>query len=240
MLKSHVLNCAVVLDSQELFGRALSSVLIGTRIVERARVAGSLDDALRILVDEPQVLILFVDLVTLGSEGKDAVRMLRHRFSGLRIVLVSASATRDEIFSYIASGAHGFILKTQTGNEIVTAVRIVLSGNVFVPPMVCKLDTIGASQVVPDQLGKVVGPSAADDINRVRDGTRDPAMTPGVNLSSRRQSVLRLISKGLSNKAIARELGLAESTVKVHINSMFRVLKVHNRIEAVTRAGWQN
>lgn len=240
MLESHPLKCAVVLDSQELFGRALASVLINIKIVERARVAGNLDEALGMLVAEPQVLIMFVDLVTLGSDGTDVVRMLRHRFSSLRIVLVSSASTRDEIFSYVASGAHGFILKTLTGTEIVNAIRVVLSGNVFVPAMVCRLDPIEDKAVLPDQLGSVEQPNAEDNSTTLRDRPPEAAMTPGANLSSRQQTVLRLISKGLSNKAIARELGLAESTVKVHINSMFRVLKVNNRIEAVTRAGWQN
>jgi DNA-binding NarL/FixJ family response regulator len=74
----------------------------------------------------------------------------------------------------------------------------------------------------------------------VKERVAKPELTSSVLLSNRQETVLRLISKGLSNKAIARELGLAESTVKVHINNLFKALKVNNRVEAVARAGWQN
>lgn len=246
MLQSTVMNCAVVLDSQELFGNAMGSVLIGMKIVQRARLARSLDDLNSILTSEPQSLIAIVDPVALGSGGPAAVRSLRQKFSSLRIVVVSTSSTRNEILSYIASGAHGFILKTQTGKEIVSAIRVVLSGNIFVPPMVCDLDPVTDTQEPEDHSPVVDVPTVAlaedtpPDDAWLRARVGNPIVAPGIHLSSRQQTVLRLISKGLSNKAIARELGLAESTVKVHINNMFKVLKVNNRIEAVARAGWQN
>lgn len=237
---STVFNSVIVLDSQEIFGNALASILVGMKIVERARLPRSLDEAVAILESDPQMRLAVVDPVAMGSDGISAVRMLRQRFSNIRIVVASTSSTRDEILNYIGCGAHGYILRTQTGKDIIKAIRVVLSGDIFVPPMVCNIDPVAEAPPAADLATdtKVLVPKAEDDW--LKDRIVNPSVGLGVHLSTRQQTVLRLISKGMSNKAIARELGLAESTVKVHVNNVFKALKVNNRIEAVARAGWQN
>lgn len=240
------LTCAVVLDFQELFGRGMASVLLGTKIVQRARLVRNFDELASVIETESRTLVAVIDSVALGSDGPAIIRKLRHKYSTVRFVVVGNSSNRIEILSYLASGAHGFILKTQTAKEIVSAITVVLSGNIFVPPMVCDLESEASTADSLDQPDKVEVSTTEDVIDTaenngwLQDRIARLPLAPGIQLSLRQQTILRLISKGLPNKAIARELGLAESTVKVHINNMFKALKVNNRIEAVARAGWHN
>jgi DNA-binding NarL/FixJ family response regulator len=113
------------------------------------------------------------------------------------------------------AGAAGFIPKSSTNEVMETAVRLVLAGGKYLPPEVLARRTATA-------------PS-----------TRQPGNTAAVatlGLTERQMQVLRLIARGASNKAICRELGLAERTVKAHVTAVFRALNVDSRTQAALAA----
>lgn len=173
--------------------------------------------------------LLILDLGAPDCEGTETVHGLRHRFPHLRILVGLPTASRDVVFGCLLQGAHGCFFRTQRYAEIVAAVHAVASGEIYVPPSVCAVEDNAF-------------PAAATEKQAAPEpmATGGPPPPPGravakLDLSSRQHAVLDLILKGFSNKAIARELALAEGTVKVHVNSIFRAMNVHSRLQAATR-----
>ena len=112
----------------------------------------------------------------------------------------------------INASAAGFIPKTASSHGLASALRVVLSGEIYVPPSL--LSVVDGAATPP--------PASA--------GVREISLTP------RQAEVLQLMGDGLSNKSIADRLDVSEGTVKLHVNAVLRALNVYNRIEAVVEA----
>jgi DNA-binding NarL/FixJ family response regulator len=135
------------------------------------------------------------------------------------VVVLSASDQREDIMRSIDLGAMGFIPKTSSNPVMLQALRLVLSGGVYLPPVA---------------LGPRAGIAAPPPTRAA-----DPA--PGTSardlgLTARQAQVLQLILQGKPNKVICRELGLAEGTVKIHVAAILRALNVSTRTQAVIEA----
>jgi DNA-binding NarL/FixJ family response regulator len=127
------------------------------------------------------------------------------------VVIVSASEEVADIRSVLAAGAAGFVPKSSPSSILLAALRMVLSGGIYVPPV-----------VLAEQ-------DALAQPDRARD-RRDRAY----GLTPRQLEVLRLMGKGLTNKDICRVLDLAEGPVKAHVAAVLEILQVSNRTEAVS------
>lgn len=218
-----------IVDGSELYSRALAALVAGEDIAEKVSAFPGLDFATRKIEDGGSGGMLILDLCVPDCDGAETLHELRHRFPHLRILVGVPTGSRHAVFGCLLNGAHGCFVRTQPYAEIVAAVRAVATGEIYVPPSVCDVEENSFPALVADQLA---APQAA--------AIGDPPHQPGsartrIILSSRQSAVLDLILKGFSNKAIARELALAEGTVKVHVNCIFRVLNVHSRLQAVTR-----
>jgi DNA-binding NarL/FixJ family response regulator len=143
-----------------------------------------------------------------GTQGAEGVREVRERAPHVPLAIVSAEDDPASMRKLLALGVSGFIPKTDSPAVVASAVRLILAGGVYVPPNL------------------VAETSARTSVN----GATAPSLT------GRQMDVLRLLARGLSNKAIARELGVSEGTVKVHLLAVFRVLDVRNRTAAVLAA----
>lgn len=122
-------------------------------------------------------------------------------------------------------GVQGFIPKAYSPDVMLSAVRLVLSGGVYVPPMLLQERGNGAGAIppMPSTLSPPPQQSSQDSLEeRLRK-----------LLTERQIDVLRLLSQGKPNKLIARDLGISEGTVKIHLAAIFRALNVRNRVEAV-------
>jgi len=111
-------------------------------------------------------------------------------------------------------GAQGFILKSSTGSVMLSALRLVFSGGIYLPPSLLYRPDSPASVTPPSDGG---GPESVDD---------------GLGLTHRQREVLALIVKGNTNKEIARALTLSETTVRTHATAIFKALNVTNRTQA--------
>ena len=130
------------------------------------------------------------------------------------------------IFECLLQGALGCVLKSQSGPEIAKAIKTVLSGEVYAPAsFVSRLTQ--ADEVVARQY-----PAQSAGGNHENRFPAASISSIAGKLPKQQKAVLRLLVKGLSNKAIARELNLAEGTVKVHVSCVFKALKVHSRVQA--------
>jgi len=143
-----------------------------------------------------------------GARGLDTVRAVRERVPQLPVAVISAEHEPGTANALLALGVAGFIPKSDHSEVIVSAVRLMLAGGVYVPPHLLNGRTTAAL----------------------------PARGEIVNLTARQRDVLRLLAQGKSNKLIARELGVTEGTVKVHLLAVFRALDVRNRTAAVLAA----
>jgi DNA-binding NarL/FixJ family response regulator len=223
-------STVVILDSHQLFGFGVQALLGALGAEFPSFVVNSLNETLEKLKLEQSVKLAIVDLSAPGMVGSSTIKMLRGRFPLLKILAVSVSQSRDVIFECLVQGAHGCIIKTQSGPEILNAIKTVLSGGIYVPASVVDAATNGVDLLpTSDSI-----PSTVKGHEKVASSGSEA--TVDLHLSKQQQVVLRLLIRGLSNKAIARELQLAEGTVKVHLNGVFKALKVNSRVQAVIRS----
>jgi DNA-binding NarL/FixJ family response regulator len=199
-----------IADDHPLMRAALAEALRpvdrGVRFAEAADYAG----ALALLRADPPVDLMLMDLHMPGADGMEGVRGARAAAPHVPLAVVSADDDPAIVRALLRLGVSGFIPKTESPAVIGSAVRLILAGGVYVPPRL--LADSGAA-----------APAGEHD-------ARPPPLT------DRQMEVVRLLARGLSNKAIARELGVTEGTVKVHLLAVFRVLDVRNRTAAVLEA----
>lgn len=154
----------------------------------------------------PDLVLLDLDMP--GMDGIASVRRLRDAYPTLRLIVASGNDDAATIRSVLAMGVAGFLPKAESAEVLMHAIRIVLSGGRYTP-----------TQALGD----------------FRDG--QPIRRPDASgLTSRQLDVLRLLMRGEPNKIIARQLGLTEGTVKIHIAAILRGLQSRNRTEAVVTA----
>lgn len=203
-------------DDHPIVRAALKSALAAlgpnTRFVE----ANDAATVLALVDGEPALDLLLMDLHMPGAHGTATVRAVRDRAPQLPVAVVSADEDPAAVAELLRMGVCGFIPKSDSANVIVSAVRLILAGGTYVPPRLVHGDARGAGD---DGAGK--GSAAGDG---------------RLGLTARQYDVLRLLGDGKSNKVIARELGITEGTVKVHLLAVFRALNVRNRTAAVVAA----
>jgi DNA-binding NarL/FixJ family response regulator len=161
--------------------------------------------------------VALVDWRMPGIEGVEWFTRLITDFPSTRVVVMSGAEDATRVRELLSAGAAGFIPKTDSAAVILQAMRLVLAGGTYAPVRLLSTDAEHSSD---------------SDAS----ATKRPSDTSFNNLTGRQLEVLRLLARGLPNKLIARELGLSEGTVKVHILAIFRTLSVNNRTEAVIAA----
>jgi DNA-binding NarL/FixJ family response regulator len=176
-----------------------------------------------------------------GMAGAASLDTLLKTNPALPVVVLSAEESPDEMRAVLAAGALGFVPKRQPASVMLKAIELVLSGGAYVPMEALSL--LGGAQAAPPPVPAPPADAAALGAT----GAAQPAFQPlqphqrhlMENLSPRQQDIMRLVHKGWTNKMIARELGMAEGTVKVHLSVIFRALAVRNRASAIAVInGW--
>jgi DNA-binding NarL/FixJ family response regulator len=197
-----------IADDHPLMREALAVAISGVVPDARFTEAATLEATLALVDESPGPDLLLMDLHMPGTDGIDGVRAVRDRAPHVPLAVVSADADPVAVRAMLALGVSGFIPKTDSSMVMASAVRLILAGGVYVPP-------------------------------RLMTDACIPAMVNGASpsgLTTRQMDVVRLLARGLSNKAIARALGVSEGTVKVHLLAVFRALAVRNRTTAVLEA----
>lgn len=199
----------LVIDDHPVFRDGLAALLRQagehTIVLQAAECAAAFDVA----DQHPDLDAVFVDLLMPGMSGDLAVREFGRRRPELPVIVLSGSENPSDVRRALNAGALGYIPKSASPQTLLSALQLVLSGNIYVPPL---LATASAAR---QQQG---------------DG-QDPA-PPIEQLTERQMDVLRHLCTGLSNKEISARLGIAEKTVKVHVAAIFKTLNVVNRTQA--------
>lgn len=168
--------------------------------------------------------LVLIDSGTLARKGSSTVMMLQRRYPRASIVCIGGRYSRSSVLSALSLGVHGFIARSQTAAQIRHAINIVLNGGIYLPDMATECPGV---EIVPAPRD----PGGRDDGEAAKQNYQS-----GFGLSPRQAVVLTLLSEGMTNKAIARHLDLAEATVKVHVSAIYRALNVRNRAGAVAAA----
>ena len=195
----------LLVDDHALFREGLKYILPQLDAALELAEAGSCEEGLRLLADQPGVDLLLLDLGLADGNGSlGCLQRFRQADPTLPIVIVSANESRETITAAMATGASGYIPKSSPSALVIQALRLVLAGGVYMPPTLV-------------------------------DATADLAVA-GPALTPRQKEVLDLLAQGLPNKTIARRLGMAEGTVRVHVTAIIKHLDANNRTEAVSKA----
>lgn len=189
----------------------LSGLAEEVAFVEAATADGVVDA----LAGNPGIDIVLLDLVMPGAQGFGLLRRVCDGYPDLPVVMLSASADPAKMRKALDIGAAGFITKTETADVMLSALRLVLAGGIYIPP---------------DMLEPT--PAAV----RERDVAADKPPAALARLTPRQREVLACLGEGKSNKHIARDLDLSENTVKIHVAAILRVLGVGNRTQAAVVA----
>ena len=172
--------------------------------------------------------LALIDLNMPGADGQSHIDEVRRRHPAVPLIVLSGTEDPTVMRSALERGVLGFIPKAYSPDVMLSAVRLVLAGGVYVPPMML-------SALPP---GIVAGVAGASGTNAPVGRASAPHTLEHVRnvLTERQVEVLQLLSQGKPNKLIGRALGISEGTVKIHLAAIFRALNVRNRTEAVVAA----
>lgn len=201
---------AVLADDHVLFRDGFALLLQQFESGTECLTCGTLDDALGLLNNHDDADLLFLDLNMPGMQGATSIQVIHEIHRGLPIIILSGEESRAQMSALLAAGAAGYIPKSSSAAVMISAIRLVLAGGIYIP-----------SQLVGNDFAEAERNTPAD---------------AEVQLTERQIEVLRLLADGKPNKTICRELQMSEGTVKTHINAIYRNLGVVNRTEAALAA----
>lgn len=193
----------ILADDHEVVRVGMRDALTGIEPSFDIHEAANLSEAVDFAVERSAVDLALLDLNMPGMNGTSGIAMMRDASPATPVAIISGSTRDEDIEASLAAGAIGFVPKTMRLLSMANAVRLMLSGEKYVP---------------------------MDFFER-----RNKAETEA-GLTARELDALRAVARGLSNKQIARELGIAEVTVKLHVANLFRKIGVANRTQAAIRA----
>lgn len=206
----------LVADDHEVVRYGLVQLLrreFGPRQVVEASAFDEVEKAMGL--DDLKLVIC--DLTMPGLKGPQQLSVLRRRRPDVKVVVLSGNEERQTVLDALMAGVHGYFLKSGGNDRLIERLTYVLGGEIYVPPLVATLQAVAAPARVDGE----------------RPASPQPVPTSnGAKLSGRQKEVLSGLVRGLSNKEIARELHLAEGTVKMHVGAVLRVLGASNRAHA--------
>ena len=205
----------LVVDDHTLFRRGLISLLAGDARFLVVAEAGDAGEAQRRAAEaQPDVILL--DNHMPGVNGVDALPGFRQVSPAARVLMLTVSEDERDLAAALRGGARGYLLKTMDSEMLAAAILRTMAGDSVVSPeMTSKL-------VSAFQSSQVEAPTAAPAAD----------LDPIHSLSSREREILTHIARGASNKEVARDLGIAEATVKIHVQHILRKLNLSSRVQA--------
>ena len=213
----------LVVDDHTLFRRGLTALLARDEHLQVVGDAADAGEALR-KAQELQPDIILLDNHLPGVNGVDALPALLEAAPSVRILMLTVSEDENDLAAALRAGAVGYLLKTIEGDALASVIQRAMQGDSIVAPeMMSKLFAVYRGTAAP-----------ADNLGGAAPANGSSAAL--ASLSPRELDVLRGIARGASNKEIAREHGIAETTVKIHVQHILRKLDVSSRVHAAVIA----
>jgi two-component system nitrate/nitrite response regulator NarL len=211
----------LLIDDHTLFRSGLETLLDRHGIEIAAAVGDGREGVQKAKELNPDIVLL--DMRMPDMNGLEVLSTLRRDGLKMPIVMLTTSNEEEDLVECLRNGAQGYLLKDMEPSELVEALRETVSGRTVVAP---ELAGVLARIVQGD------GGIAAEAPKK--------AANPFADLTPREMEILCLVAEGQSNKVIARNLGISDGTVKLHVKAILRKLDVHSRVEAAVMAVEQN
>jgi len=198
----------LIVDDHPVLRAGLAALLDQARPGSIIVEAGNAAEAFKRIELHPDLDIVILDLVLPDKSGLALLSEFGRHCPGLPVIVLSSSEDPQGARRALAQGALGYVPKSASQNTLSAAIELVMSGEIYVPPML---------------------------LNEIDGGLRAASAKPASQLLTDRQmQVLRHLDLGQPNKTIAVELGLSEKTIKAHITSILKALHARNRTHAVS------
>ncbi|MGC8507138.1 MAG: response regulator [Thiomonas sp.] len=218
----------LLVDDHPLFRRGLVSLLAEEPGMQVVGEAADIGEALR-QVERTQPDVVLLDNHLPGVRGVDAVAGLHTTFPLVKILMLTVSDDAADLATALRAGASGYLLKTCDIGEIVAAIRRAQHGQVIV-----------GADMAPKLMEAMRDPAQQEPLPATTAAEISPE-DDTEPLSPRERQIAVAIARGASNKVIARDLDIAETTVKVHVQSILRKLNLSSRVQIAVYAsekGW--
>ncbi len=203
----------LIIDDHTLFREGLES-LLSRRQIEVVASVGDGNEGIK-LVDELQPDIILLDMRMPEITGLGVLSQLKDKGVSMPIAVLTTSTNERDLVESLRSGARGYLLKDMDPDSLVVALRDIVAGKTVVAPTLAPV------------LAKVVQGNFPE---------LDEGNSPFEHLTPRETEILCLLAEGQSNKVIARNLGISDGTVKLHVKAILRKLNIHSRVEAAVLA----
>jgi DNA-binding NarL/FixJ family response regulator len=208
---------ALIVDDHPIITDALASALLSLRVFDAIDKEASMAAAIARMEARSGYNLVLLDLHLSDAHGPETLCTLRERFPEVPLVIFSAEESTSTVTAAFEQGVQGYIPKSTAMPVVLSAIRTVLSGGIYIPPQAVGM------------LGYASRPAGA----RAADGLAAATLP---SLSPRQRQVLHYLLQGLPNKVIGRRLEMADGTVKSHLNGIYRMFSVNSRAQLILKA----
>lgn len=204
----------LIADDHPLFREAIARVVgdgfPGSELLETA----DLDATLAVTADEEDLDLILLDLNMPGMSGLTGLLQLRNEAPTIPVAIISAEEDKNVMLQAVSCGAVGFLTKSSPKEQLIKAIAQILEGNIYLPSEIMRASAARAHE--PNERS-----ISAEQLE---------------TLTRKQIQVLERMTRGESNKMIAYNLNIAETTVKAHVSAILRKLGVSNRVQAILSA----
>ncbi len=201
----------LIADDQSLFREGLHTLLSVQPEFDVVGEASNGEEVLRLVAEQLPDIVL-MDLRMPGIDGVVATRQLHEKYPAVKVIVLTTFDDDEDVFEGLRAGAVGYLLKDVSSSKLFEAIRAAAKGEYFLLPSI--------TAKIVSELKRISAP-----------GMKHAELVEP--LSVRETEVLKLVSSGMSNKAIAESLVISEGTVKNHLSSILAKLSARDRIQAV-------
>jgi two-component system nitrate/nitrite response regulator NarL len=202
----------LAIDDHPLFRKGVADLIDMEASLQLIGEAANGENGLRLAVELNPDLIL-LDINMKGMNGIETLKAIKQMELDSRILMLSVSDNEEDVVAALRLGADGYLLKDMEPEDILECLRSAVQGKV----------------VISDRLTQLLA-------RALREEAEAPKALAEVELTAREQEILGLISCGMSNRLISKELDIKEGTVKVHVKHLLKKLNLHSRVEAAVWA----
>lgn len=204
----------LLIDDHTLFRAGLCDLLT-RRKIEVVAAVGSGMEGIK-FADEAELDIVLLDMRMPQMDGISVLKKLKEAHPNLPVAMLTTSSDESDLVGALRNGAQGYLLKDMEPDDLVVALRDIIAGKTVVAP----------------DLAPVLASAVQGDNNEKEEEQEDPFAI----LTPREFEILTLLAEGQSNKVIARNLGISDGTVKLHVKAILRKLNISSRITAAVMA----
>jgi len=206
---------ALVVEDHPIVRDVIVSSLSSLGIFHNVVTASSLQETLGVLAEDDGFALIILDLHLSDTVGTEGMSTLRESYPDIPIVIFSGEDSTDTISKAFEYGVRGYIPKSSSMAIVISAIKVVLAGSSYIPPHAIRM--FGFE---PAQATEVISEKAKN----------------AASLSPKQSAVFAELLNGVPNKVIALRLNMAEGTVKTHLHTIYQVLKVRSRAQAILKA----